>query len=184
MSAVVLRCRACGTTQSHPGECDACFEGEVGYFCTNHTPGLWLDHPVCADCGAKFGEAPRRRPGPPPAEPTTVPARDVRRPDSGRPMPRVADPPPAGVRRPTPRAPDPEDPPAVVSLADLLARMSEERARRRYEAEEARRLEPTPEAAPGPSFLAGCLVRVVLFVLVLIALALGGLFLLMGGGSL
>jgi hypothetical protein len=184
MSAVVLRCRACGTTQSHPGECDACFEGEVRYFCTNHSPGLWLDQPACRDCGARFGEAPERRPGPPPAEPATVPAREARRPESRRPMPRVSEPPPAGPRRRTPRAVDPEDPPAAVSLADLLTRMSEERARRRYEAEEARRLEPTPGAPPGSSFLAGCLVRIVLFVLVLIALALAGLFLLLGGGPL
>ena len=58
MSAVVLRCPTCGTTQSHPGECETCFEGVVRYFCDNHTPGLWLDAPACHECGARFGEAP------------------------------------------------------------------------------------------------------------------------------
>ena len=37
MSAVVLRCSNCGTTQSVRGECEACHEAEVGYYCTNHS---------------------------------------------------------------------------------------------------------------------------------------------------
>jgi hypothetical protein len=53
--SVVLRCPACGTTQEHGGECEACSEGEVRYFCTNHDQRLWLDGPVCSRCGAKFG---------------------------------------------------------------------------------------------------------------------------------
>jgi hypothetical protein len=66
MTGVVLRCPNCGTVQAGTGECDACHEGEVRYFCTNHTPGRWLDARGCDLCGARFGEvAP---------EPRTVPA--------------------------------------------------------------------------------------------------------------
>ncbi len=48
MSAVVLRCPNCGTTQLAAGECDACHEADVRYWCANHTPGRWLDGPACA----------------------------------------------------------------------------------------------------------------------------------------
>ena len=43
MSGVVLRCPSCGTTRAAPGECDACHEAQVRYYCTNHTPGRWLE---------------------------------------------------------------------------------------------------------------------------------------------
>ena len=62
--SVVLRCPTCGTTRSTPGECEACHESQVRYFCTNHTPGLWVDAPTCPECGSRFGEA---RPVPTPA---------------------------------------------------------------------------------------------------------------------
>ena len=42
MSGVVLRCPQCGTVQRDSGECEACHEADVRYFCTNHTPGQWL----------------------------------------------------------------------------------------------------------------------------------------------
>jgi hypothetical protein len=56
VTGVVLRCPNCGTVQGASGECDACHEGEVRYFCTNHAPGLWIEAPVCGACGARFGE--------------------------------------------------------------------------------------------------------------------------------
>src|SRR5687768_5512078 len=56
MSGVVLRCSTCGTTQNHAGECETCGEAAVRFYCGNHSPGLWMDEPVCAVCGAKFGE--------------------------------------------------------------------------------------------------------------------------------
>ena len=65
MSGVVLRCPNCGTTQSALGECDACHEAKVRHFCTNHTPGQWLQTPSCPKCGAQFGKvatAPGTRP--------------------------------------------------------------------------------------------------------------------------
>ena len=64
--SVVLRCPTCGTTQGDLGECEACSEGEVRYFCTNHDEGIWLDGSVCSRCGARFGDAPRKPPTPPP----------------------------------------------------------------------------------------------------------------------
>ena len=66
MSAVVLRCDNCGTSQSGLGLCEACHEGQVRYFCKNHSPGRWLDGPKCNQCGAAYGVAA----GPPPTRPT------------------------------------------------------------------------------------------------------------------
>lgn len=56
MSGVVLRCPNCGTTRSDNGECEACHEAQVRYFCTNHAPGRWLDAGACGPCGARFGD--------------------------------------------------------------------------------------------------------------------------------
>lgn len=70
MSGVVLRCPNCGTTRALPGECDACHEAEVRFFCTNHKPGHWLESAQCPDCGARFGEtAVSARPRPTPVAP-------------------------------------------------------------------------------------------------------------------
>lgn len=57
--SVVQRCPNCGTTRATPGECEACHEAHVRYFCTNHTPGRWLDTSTCPTCGARLGDAPR-----------------------------------------------------------------------------------------------------------------------------
>ena len=80
MSGVVLRCPNCGTTRTAPGTCDACHEAEVRYYCTNHTPGLWLNAPTCTQCGARLG-APDRPPAPPPPpSPRPLPQRTPGRP--------------------------------------------------------------------------------------------------------
>ena len=178
MSGVVLRCPACGTTQSHPGECDACFEGEVRYFCTNHDPGRWLDAPACDDCGARFGVAPPKRPKPRADGPTVprggashTPSRTA--PRSPTPMPR-GDEPPGPPRRSgvPPRIDEPEMMPGTLSLAELLAHLAERG--RRGRAEEVVYEEPAVEV-PRRSFpVVSCIVRVVLFIIVMIALALGG----------
>jgi hypothetical protein len=55
MSAVLLRCDNCGTSQSARGLCEACHEGQVRYFCTNHNPGRWLETKKCPQCGAEYG---------------------------------------------------------------------------------------------------------------------------------
>ncbi len=89
MSGVVLRCPNCGTTKAGPGECDACHEAQVRYFCTNHTPGRWLDAPACRDCGARFGEAaPPPVPSVSPSRP--APARTPPTPPATTPPPRPA----------------------------------------------------------------------------------------------
>ncbi|HYW16331.1 MAG TPA: hypothetical protein VE891_09280 [Allosphingosinicella sp.] len=75
MSGVVLRCPNCGTSQPAGGECEACREAQVRYFCTNHVPGAWLDSAACPQCGARFGdptparEAPSRPAFPEPPRP-------------------------------------------------------------------------------------------------------------------
>lgn len=83
--SVVLRCPSCGTTRTTPGECEACHDAQVRYFCANHTPGLWLDASTCSKCGARFGDpapdtAPpgipvrTRPPAAPPRAPTSTSA--------------------------------------------------------------------------------------------------------------
>lgn len=174
MSGVVLRCSTCGTTQSHPGECEACLEGKVRYFCGNHSPGFWIDEPVCHVCGARFGETPRARPAPTPRVAPPLPARETRRPDSRPPVPRRVEPLRPDLTR-APRAADPEDTPASPSLMDLLAHIATKRAR-------APRREPTAEAPRARSVsVMGCLLWLVILVLGLIALAVGGLYLLVTG---
>ena len=69
MSGVVLRCPNCGTVQPVEGQCDACHEAAVRFFCTNHTPGLWLEGSACPQCGARFGDPVPSRPAPAPTPP-------------------------------------------------------------------------------------------------------------------
>lgn len=108
-----------------------------------------------------------------------VPPRATRRPESLRPLPRGAEPPPTSPRRP----PDPEVIPAEPSLKDLLTHiLSERRKRTVYKEEEAPWDEPTPEVRDRRPRPKGCLVKLVLVALLLLALFLGGPFLLLGGG--
>jgi hypothetical protein len=181
MSEVVLRCPACGTTQSHPGECEACSESEVRFFCGNHNPGLWLDDAMCKICGVKFGDPPRR----PPLTsrtPPRLPSRDTRGPVPRPPLATDAEP-PRRVPRKAPTVADPEDTSAPSSLEELLVRTWEGRERARYDVEEevwrGRTVETPRPALP----IAGCLVRLVLFVFLLIVLGVGFLFLLLGSLS-
>ena len=109
MSGVVLRCPSCGTTRAAPGECEACHEAQVRYYCTNHTPGRWLDSRSCPQCGSQFG-VPDRPPAvprprvarvlPPPLRRSTPPLRSCRRRDGRATRPgRQGDP---GVAAPSP----------------------------------------------------------------------------------
>jgi hypothetical protein len=83
--------------------------------------------------------------------------------------------------REAPRAADPEDASGEASWAELLGRTLEEREHARDKAEEVPWREPTPATPRRLHPVAGCLVRLVLFVLFVIALGLVGLFVLMGG---
>lgn len=105
MNGVVLRCPHCGTTKAAAGECEACHDAQVRYYCTSHTPGHWLDGAVCPECGAKFGA-----PAYTPAAPATP-----------RPGPASAPPP---VPRPKPRRPYP---PREAPRTDGRARSRRER---------------------------------------------------------
>ena len=158
MSGVVLRCPSCGTTQAHVGECDACYEAQVRYFCENHSPGVWLDEPQCKTCGARYGEAPKRRvpPSPPPS-----PGPRARRPTPPR-RGGPTEPPRASGER----VPDPPEPPGPPDLAEFIRRALGSRAPTRYE-------EDPWRGAPPPMFprprLGGCLGRLILFAFILFA---------------
>ena len=167
MTRVVLRCPNCGTTQAAPGECDACHEAQVRYFCTNHNPGQWLASPKCPQCGAQFGVAePVRRAAPPPPRPAPQPDRRAALPA----RPKVSPPPPAPRRRPSPWGPF--TPPSgsvgrdvsMGRLRDMLAGAA--RSRR------------VPDAAPygmdtSPvPARAGCLGRALLLVVLFLGLLL------------
>ena len=76
MSGVVLRCPSCGTTRATPGECDACHEAAVQWFCRNHEPGRWIDGPPCPECGAGVERAAPVPPPPPRRHSTSPPSLD------------------------------------------------------------------------------------------------------------
>ena len=151
MSGVALRCPICGTTQNHPGECEACSEGSVRYFCGNHSPGLWLDAAQCKSCGSRFGDAPKSR-----IEPVERPTRAV----------------------PPPRRPRRSPPPMPPSFSEVLADVAEELKRARS-VEEPRL--PAPVESPRRGFpVMGCLIRLVFAGLFLFALAVVALVLFFG----
>ena len=168
MSQVVIRCPNCGTTQASLGECEACHEGDTRYFCENHEPGLWLDAPLCSECGARFGETRERRPERPP-------------PRSGR----------RARATPFDRAPLPRAEPEP-SLEELWR--DEVRAPRSAEVEEigtpASRGDfpwpiELPSAPVGVRFVSagGCLKRLVMLVVILLVLAAMAIFGLLGIGA-
>lgn len=92
--SVVLRCPNCGTTRASAGECEACHEAEVRYFCTNHTPGRWLETGTCSTCGDRFGSPPRPRAVPAPAVREAPRAPGSTRPTAAAPVPTSSYPPP------------------------------------------------------------------------------------------
>jgi hypothetical protein len=183
--SVVLRCPTCGTTQEDAGECEACSEGEVRYFCTNHDQGVWLDGPVCGSCGAKVGDPPSKPPTP---RTPSLPTRPAGAPDFRSPSRRRAAEPSSDLdlgRRP-PRRAEPEEPaePEVPSsLRELLEEITEERARgrARSEVEDAPWARRPAESRRSGFPPAGCLIRIVGLVFLLIAAAIIFLFLLFGG---
>lgn len=185
MSKVLLRCPNCGTTRSSPGECDACHEAQVRFYCTNHNPGLWLEGRTCTACGATFGVA--ERVAPTVAPKVARPARERFRttgstPPRPRPMPRppMTSPP---DREPEPRSEerwvepgvDVSGPRRMPTLRDILLATAQARARSREAAAAGDGRAP----GRGP---AGCLARAVLILVFLIFGLVSALTLL--GGSL
>jgi predicted RNA-binding Zn-ribbon protein involved in translation (DUF1610 family) len=172
MSGVVLRCPNCGTTRDAPGECDACHEAEVRYYCTNHAQGRWLEQRVCPQCGAKYGDPlpvpPRPHPSRAPetiASPMTrnrvEPA--LRRRTAGVPIwrRRRVSPPPKDIDR--------DEPP------DGISRRGPWTPEERWE----ERASPEPAVLIGPSMV-GCLRFALILVLLFLLVGLG-LPLLLGG---
>ncbi len=186
MSDVVLRCPTCGTTQNQPGECDACYEGQVRYFCNSHSPGLWLDEPQCKACGAKFGETRRKDSTPATATARPVPARTApgRAPSPGAP-PRESPLPKPSAGKPTRASPGRTREPIVTPdappyLTDILARLlGARRERTDYKVEKESWGDPIPQVPLRP--LKGCLGRFIVFLLLLFVLVVAGSFFLVGG---
>jgi len=103
--SVVLRCPSCGTTKASSGECEACHEAQVRYFCTDHTPGLWLDASTCPKCGARFGDPARGASAPAPGIPVrTRPPAPARSPAPARAPATTSAPPPEYSRARPPKA--------------------------------------------------------------------------------
>jgi hypothetical protein len=190
MTGVILRCPNCGTSKSSPGECDACHEAQVRYYCTNHKPGVWLDAAACSQCGARFGDPVRapERPIPPAASArprTPSPSPTARRAESPPSPPKVRASP--WGRRARVRSSDPEEIEAGGERAPVrdlrTARMLEIlRAASRVGRMSRGVTYTTSEAPPVGAALGGCLMRLVIlaiFFLVLVMLMLSFV-----GGSL
>jgi hypothetical protein len=171
MTGVILRCPNCGTSKTTPGECEACHEAQVRYYCANHKPGRWLDASACPQCGAKFGDPvlPIARPAPPRPRTTVTPAAP----------PRV-DPPPSPPRtsatpwgrRERKRSLDPD-----IGASDESASVPDIRTARILEilraASRAGRMSrgatyTTSEIPPVGAALGGCLMRFVILAMFLL----------------
>ena len=171
MSAVVLRCPNCGTTQGVPGECEACHEAPVRYYCTNHSPGRWLEAQVCSQCGAVYGRA-EPAPAPPrPSKPAPVSPPASRRGTSEVPTPprkRSSWSPPGPWGRRSPPIAAEED---YVSREVVARARALERLRELLGGAYARRRAPfdmeTASYSAGPIAAGGCLRLLVLIFLLL-----------------
>ena len=171
MAGLVLRCPNCGTVQPGGGECEACREAPVRYFCTNHTPGIWVDSPACPRCGARFGDPVAVREAPPPPERARPrPIRTIE-PDPGMsgiedgPGPWERGGPEVGAGREYRRAPSPDLASLVAAMLGAAARSRRGRGGRPgYEEHEAA---PRRRRRGG-----GCLGRLLMLVLLLFALFL------------
>ena len=200
-SGVVIRCPNCGTTQDSLGECETCHHDVVRYYCTNHTPGRWLDGPGCAECAAReereAREGPRTPPPPRPAPrptPRRTPATGPIRTPPPAPPPRRPTP-TVGPPSPYPRAdewPPRRDPRSDASTPDrgteppwLESPVPPLRRRPRRESPSVivpTRIEealPAARRAAGVARTAiGCAVRIVMLIVVVLLIAA---FLLFGG---
>ena len=178
MSAVILRCDNCGTSQSARGLCETCHEGQVRYFCTNHDPGRWLETKKCTQCGAEYGVA------------ATIPARTNRRDTEGlrSRSKKTASPsdPPTPATRPGRRAGGPWGSRPPRAPEDIL--VSDEAAARARAVDRLRRLlsaarygrrAPDPTdftyGSPTPMMAGGCLRAVLLMMLFFLLVSFLGL---------
>jgi hypothetical protein len=175
MTGVILRCPNCGTSMATPGECDACHEAQVRYYCTNHKPGLWLDTPTCSHCGAQFGDPVRT-----PARPISPPTPSRSRTTIPAPSPTHSGSPPSPSKTSaTPwgrRARDTSPVPEEIEAADERASVRDFRTARMLEilraASRAGRMSrgatyTTAETPPVGAALGGCLMRFVILAIFL-----------------
>jgi len=183
MSDVIIRCPNCGTTQSALGECEACHEDQARYFCTNHTPGRWLDGPTCTGCGAQFGRE-RVASHPPPARPPSPRTPPPRRPaPPADPRPRSPRPPvgdrptrvPVTVRRGPPDVDERDGYPDLPDLYDVAPP-----PRRPADAHPGVRLPPV-RISLGPVF--GCIGKLMFLGVLLLLAAAAAIFALMSSGG-
>jgi hypothetical protein len=200
-SPVVIRCPQCGTTQATLGECEACHEGTVRYYCPNHVPGQWLGVPYCTACGASVGAAPPASAPPPPprrseapswAPPASSPPADAPRPRRPAPPRRARrDPPERAPERPPDRhaapewdpRPDPREPPEIADLPAALRDLLRSAGMRGRMPSRTPRVPDAP--APGIDFsvaasagrgiasAVGCVVKLVLFLVVAAMIVFG-----------
>lgn len=183
--SVVLRCPNCGTTKTSSGECEACHEAQVRYFCTNHAPGVWLDTSTCSQCGSRVGHSsPRVSASPPIASKarTSRPAASspgrARAATSVRPPAYSREEAPesrAGAWRSRERLPSAseEEPDAMATRMPLWQQMLHAALRARSISPSGAPYGERPRIAPG---VGGCLKRLVLLIVVLfIALVLAAL---------
>lgn len=170
--SVTLRCPSCGTTRDAAGECDACHDAAVRYFCDDHVPGVWLKGPTCERCGATFGA---RHPSLPPTV-SRAPARP-----RATPIPPIASATPRAAPRLRlrPTAVAARSRPSVASPSPLDARalpwerllVAAARARSSTETE------PAGPALGRARAVVGCLVRLgILAVLLVVALLVAAFF--------
>ncbi len=162
--SVVQRCPTCGTTQSTAGECAACHEAQVRYFCTNHEPGLWLSGPTCPQCEARATLAAR----PSPATPAPISTTSAR-PARARPAALATEVRAAGTARTPTRPVDDEALDVRPSRPALWAQLFRGAMLARPAPPAEEDLEASPRAG---GWLKQLIVRLVLIALVLIA-ALG-----------
>ncbi len=172
--SVVQRCPNCGTTRATPGECEACHEAQVRYFCTNHNPGVWLDGPACSKCGSRWGDPPSRAAVPAPIRPLRT---RPRAPERLHEREREPEREPAREREREP-APVRAFPPVSEDGLELGAPpmpMWQQILRAAIRARYMSRAVAVPERPPIGRGVGGCLVRLVMVVLFL-TLALVSVF--------
>jgi len=183
--SVVIRCPKCGTTSTSLGECDACHDAQVRYFCTNHEPGLWLETRTCPACAARREEVIRRPSvvaSTVPVRRSSVPARAPRSlpsPPHARPDPYAREAPEVARFPSSDRWDDERLHAADEELAPIALRgpMWQKILRAALVARSMRL--PAAPVSEGRSLrrLGGCLVRLLLMAVVLIAALVSGLYL-------
>lgn len=184
--SVIRRCPNCGTTQAISGDCQACHEAEVRYYCTNHTPGVWLDATSCPHCGSRLGATVREKSTAPPPPvrrpaPAPVPARPR---GSGAPPPLRSTPPFAPSSPPPAPSPTSWDtdmttaalPDAAVETYSARTLPWQQLLKAALRARAAGRA-PERTGASMARNLSGCLLRLLLVAMVLFLALVAALFL-------